>query len=51
MNLYILNAVKCPYVCNAGRGASDVMRIAGLVAAGDMLIGDRHGLQAAQITS
>jgi len=43
-NLYILNAVRCRYVtyaCNAGRGANDViMRIAGLIAAGDMAIGD-----------
>jgi len=42
VNLYILNAVRRPYVRNAGRGLSrqscqnenDVMRIAGLVAAG-----------------
>jgi len=35
LNLYVLNAVRCPYVCmsNAGRSTNDViMRIAGLVA-------------------
>jgi len=38
----------CPYVYNAGLGANDViMRIAGLVAAGDMVIGNRHGLRVA----